>query len=89
MYCNYTFSKKNPINLDWGDPALNATVVRTNNNKKQLTEYFHAIYSQQFTKYKLYYAVLFWKIFFARFFCNKVNKELDGYNDTDTYTQSH
>ena len=43
MYCNYTFSKKNPINLDWGDPALNATVVQTNNNKKQLTEYFHAI----------------------------------------------
>ena len=43
MYSNYTFSKKNPINLDWGDPALNATVVWTNNKKKQLTEYFHAI----------------------------------------------
>ena len=43
MYCNYTFSKKNPINLDRGDPALNATIVRTINNKKHLTEYFYAI----------------------------------------------
>ena len=43
MYSNYTFSKKSPINLDRGDPALNATVVWTNNNKKQLNEYFHAI----------------------------------------------
>ena len=26
---------------------------------------------------------------FARFFCNKVKKELGGYNYTGTYTQSH
>ena len=41
MYSKYTFSKKSPINLGRGDP--NATVVWTSNDKKQLTEYFHAI----------------------------------------------